>query len=207
MDLGITGRVAIVTAGSRGLGRGCAEALADDGAKLVLCARGEESLRDTERQLAARGADVVAVVADVADPATPARLVEVAVERFGRLDIVVANAGGPPPGSALDVDDDAIRAAVEANMLSSVRLVRSALPHLRAGGWGRAVLHLVVLGGPGDPGPGAVQRGALGPTGVGEDGGRGPGRRGLGRHAELGVPGTARHRADAATRRRQRAHG
>ena len=59
------------------------------------------------------------------------------MERFGRLDIVVANAGGPPPGNALDVDDDAIRAAVEANMLSSVRLVRSALPHLRAGGWGR----------------------------------------------------------------------
>ena len=103
----------------------------------MLSARGQEDLRQAQGALSAAGADVVTVAADVTDEVTPKRLVDTAVERFGRLDIVVANAGGPPPGSALDVDDDAIRSAVEANMLSSARLVRSALPHMRAGGWGR----------------------------------------------------------------------
>ncbi len=137
MDLGIQGKVALVTAASRGLGRASAEALADDGARLVICARGEQALRTTEQALAARGAEVVAMAADMADPATPELLVDAALERFGRLDIVVANAGGPPPGSALELDDDAIRAAVETNLLSSVRLVRAALAPMRAQGWGR----------------------------------------------------------------------
>jgi 3-oxoacyl-[acyl-carrier protein] reductase len=137
MDLGIDGKVALVTAGSRGLGRASAQALAAEGASIVLSARGEGPLRATEQALAAGGADVLAIAADIADPATPERLVAAATERFGRLDIVVANAGGPPPGRALEVDDDAILAALEANLLSSVRLVRAALPHMRAGGWGR----------------------------------------------------------------------
>src|ERR1700722_5846987 len=118
MDLGIQGKVALVTAGSRGLGRASAHALAADGAKVVVCARDEASLRDAEQALLAQGADVLAIVADVVDPATPDWLVTATVERFGRIDIVVANAGGPPPGSALDLDDDAIRAAVEASLLS-----------------------------------------------------------------------------------------
>jgi 3-oxoacyl-[acyl-carrier protein] reductase len=137
MDLGIEGRVAIVSAASRGLGRASAEALAAEGVRLVVCARGPSSLRDAESALAAAGAVVHAVAADVTDPGTPDRLVSEAMARYGRLDIVVANAGGPPPGHALDVDDDAIRSALEANLLSSVRLVRAALPHLRASRWGR----------------------------------------------------------------------
>jgi 3-oxoacyl-[acyl-carrier protein] reductase len=137
VDLGIDGKVALVTAASRGLGRASAEALAADGARLVLCARSEGPLRDAEQAIAAQGAEVLAIVADVTDPATPERLVAAAVERFGGLDIVVANSGGPPLGRSLELDDDAIRAAVEGNLLSSVRLVRSALPHLRAAGWGR----------------------------------------------------------------------
>jgi 3-oxoacyl-[acyl-carrier protein] reductase len=137
MDLGIRGKVALVTAASRGLGRASAEALAEDGARIVLCARNEEALRDTEQAIAALGVEVLGIVADMADPTAPDRLVEATVERFGRLDIVVANAGGPPPASALELDDDAIRAAVEVNLLSAVRLVRGALPHMRAGGWGR----------------------------------------------------------------------
>jgi len=137
VDLGIAGRVAVVTAASRGLGRASAEALAGEGVDLVLCARSEGPLAEAAEAVRALGVDVVAVAADVADPATPERLVAAAMERYARLDIVVANAGGPPPGRALDVDDDAIRSAVEANLLSSVRLVRGAVPHMRAGGWGR----------------------------------------------------------------------
>jgi 3-oxoacyl-[acyl-carrier protein] reductase len=137
MDLGLEGRVAIVTAASRGLGRASAEALAAEGVDLVLCGRGEQSLREAEVSLRGAGADVVGIAADVTDPATPERLVAAAMEHYARLDIVVANAGGPAPGRSLDFDDDAIRDAVEANLLTSVRLVRSALPHMRAGGWGR----------------------------------------------------------------------
>ena len=74
---------------------------------------------------------------DVTDPAEPARLVAAAVERFGGLDIVVANAGGPPPGRALDQSDAALESALNANLMTSVRLVREALPHMRAAGWGR----------------------------------------------------------------------
>ena len=136
MDLGLQGRVAIVTAASRGLGRASADALAAEGVNLVLCGRDEQSLRQAEASLRAGGAEVVGIAADVTDPTTPERLVATAMERYARLDIVVANAGGPPPGRSLDVDDDAIRNAVEANLLTSVRLVRSALPHMRAGAGG-----------------------------------------------------------------------
>ena len=139
MDLGIAGRVALVTAASKGLGKATALALAEEGAHVVICARGEEALRAAEAELSAK-TDVVALVADVTDPATPQRLVAHAVERFGRLDILVANAGGPPPGRALEVSDELLLAALNANLLTSVRLVREAVPHLRAGGWGRICL-------------------------------------------------------------------
>jgi 3-oxoacyl-[acyl-carrier protein] reductase len=83
---------------------------------------------------------VLAVQADVTEPDQPARLVAAAVAEFGRLDIVVANAGGPPPGRALDVDDAALVGALNDNLLTSVRLVREAVPHMRVGGWGRVCL-------------------------------------------------------------------
>ena len=137
MDLGLEGRVAVVAASSKGLGRAAADALADEGARVVICARGGEALARTEAALRSRGAEVVAVQADVTEPATPEHLVEVALARFGRLDVVVPNAGGPPPAGALEVDDEAILKAVQANLLTSVRFVRAALPHLRGAGWGR----------------------------------------------------------------------
>jgi 3-oxoacyl-[acyl-carrier protein] reductase len=137
VDLGLRERVALVTAASAGLGRAAARALAGEGAKLVVSARGADRLDTTADELRGGGAEVVAVAGDVTEPDAPARLVRAAVETFGRLDIVVANAGGPPPARALDVDDDGVRAAVEANLLTSVRLVGAALPHMRRQGWGR----------------------------------------------------------------------
>ena len=139
MDLGIAGRVALVTAASRGLGRATAVALGQDGAKVAICGRGAEALADAEAELAGY-TEVLAVRADVTDPATPAHLVAATVERFGRLDIVVANAGGPPPGRALEVTDEQLAAALNANLLTSIRLVREAVPHLRSQGWGRICL-------------------------------------------------------------------
>jgi 3-oxoacyl-[acyl-carrier protein] reductase len=140
VDLGLSGRVALVTASSQGLGRATAEALATEGAKVVICARGEEALTATAAAIEGAGGQVHAVVADVTAPPAPARLVAETVARFGALDVLVANAGGPPPGRALEVDDAALAAALEANLLTSVRLVRESVPHMRAGGWGRICL-------------------------------------------------------------------
>jgi len=137
VDLGIEGKVALVTAASKGLGRASALALSEAGAKVVICARGEAALEAAE---AAMPGDALAIVSDVTDPAAPAALVAATVERFGGLDILVGNAGGPPAGRALEPDDDAFRAAFEANALTSIRLVREAVPHMRSAGWGRICL-------------------------------------------------------------------
>lgn len=137
MDLGLAGRVALVTASSKGLGRAVAVALAEEGCRLVICARGEEALASAAEQIGAAGAEVLAIVDDVTDPEAPARLVASTVEEFGAIDIVVANAGGPPPARALDVTDEQIADAVNANLTTSVRLAREAVPHMRERGWGR----------------------------------------------------------------------
>ena len=133
MDLGLRDRVAIVTAASKGLGRASAEALAAEGAHLVLNARDAEALE----RMAASMPDALVVPGDITDPDLPAQLVEAAVQRWGRVDVVVSNAGGPPTGSALEVDDEQVLAAVNANLLASVRLARAAVPHMRQQQWGR----------------------------------------------------------------------
>jgi 3-oxoacyl-[acyl-carrier protein] reductase len=137
MDLGLNGKVALVTASSKGLGRASALALSQEGAKVVLCARDAAALAEAAE---AMPGEALAVPADVTDPAAPGRLVAAAVDRFGGLDVLVANAGGPPPARALEVDDEALLAALQANLLTSIRLVQAALPPMRAAGWGRICL-------------------------------------------------------------------
>jgi 3-oxoacyl-[acyl-carrier protein] reductase len=137
VELGLEGRVALVTASSKGLGLASAQALSQEGAKVVLCARDRPAL---EEAAAAMPGEALAVPADVTDPGTPARLVAAAVERFGGLHVLVGNAGGPPPARALEATDDAILAAIDANLLASIRLVRAAVPHMRDAGWGRICL-------------------------------------------------------------------
>ena len=137
MDLGIAGRVALVTASSKGLGRASALALAGEGCKVVICARGEEALSAAASDIEAVGGEVLAIVDDVTEPDAPARLVASTVEHFGSCDIVVGNAGGPRPGRALDASDEDIASAVNANLTTSVRLAREAVPHMRSAGWGR----------------------------------------------------------------------
>jgi 3-oxoacyl-[acyl-carrier protein] reductase len=137
MDLGIEGRVALVTASSKGLGRAAATALAAEGAKVVISARGEEALRKTAAEIAGAGGEVHAIRADVTDPEEPRRLVAETIETFGGLDILVANAGGPPQGRSLEITDEQIETAVNANLTTSVRLIREAAPALQEGAWGR----------------------------------------------------------------------
>jgi 3-oxoacyl-[acyl-carrier protein] reductase len=137
VDLGIAGKVALVTASSKGLGRASAAALSEAGVSVTICARNGDELRAAAD---AMQGEVLAIPEDVTDPAAPQRLVDATVERFGRLDILVANAGGPPPGRALDVDDESLAAAVNANLATSIRLVKASLPHMRERGWGRICL-------------------------------------------------------------------
>jgi 3-oxoacyl-[acyl-carrier protein] reductase len=137
MDLGLDGKVALVTAASKGLGLASAAALAAEGASVAICAR------DPGRLVAAAagiGPEVLAIPADVTEPDAPARLVAATVERFGRLDVLVANAGGPPQARALEVTDDALARAMNANLTTSIRLVRESVPHLRAADGGRICL-------------------------------------------------------------------
>ncbi len=137
MDLGIKGKVALVVAGSRGLGRATAEALAGEGVRVMLSARHEANLAEAQSALRATGAEVEFRVADITDPEAPASLVKATVEAFGSVDIVIANAGGPPVGRSLEVDDEMLINALNANLMSAIRLSREAVPIMRDHGWGR----------------------------------------------------------------------
>jgi 3-oxoacyl-[acyl-carrier protein] reductase len=140
MDYGLRGRVALVNAASKGIGRAIAEALAGEDVQLVLSARNGDLLERTATEIAAaHGVAVVPVSADVARADAAAMLVGTATSRFGRLDILVNNSGGPPTGTFADFDDAAWQHAFDLLLLNVVRMVRAAVPHLRASGHGRIV--------------------------------------------------------------------
>ncbi|RJL24192.1 SDR family NAD(P)-dependent oxidoreductase [Bailinhaonella thermotolerans] len=131
MDLKLSGKVAVVTGASKGIGLAVARTLLEEGAKVVAASRSASPGLD-----ALAGADLLHVPADLMDPEAPARVVAAAVERFGRLDVLVNNAGGPPPGVSLPrpgfltPDDDDWRQMFEFNLFSTVRAIRAAIPHL-----------------------------------------------------------------------------
>jgi 3-oxoacyl-[acyl-carrier protein] reductase len=140
VDLGLRGKVALVAAASKGLGRAIAEELGAEGASLVMCARGKEALTDaSEAVRAASGVDVLAVPADVSRPDDVTRLVHSAIERFGRIDILVTNAGGPPSGTFESLGPEKWDEAVRLTLLSTVNLCREALPGMRQRKWGRII--------------------------------------------------------------------
>jgi len=140
VDFQLSGRVALVNAASRGIGRGIAEALAAEGVHLVISSRDQDAIERTAGEIAAAyRAEVVPVAADVSSADAAERLVSTAVERFGGLDILVNNSGGPPGGRFTDFDDAAWQSAFDLLLRSVVRMVRAALPHLRASGAGRIV--------------------------------------------------------------------
>lgn len=136
MDLGIRGRRALVTGASKGLGRGTAEALAAAGVELVINARGAPALEAAAEEIrAAHGVPVTAVAADITDPAGRAEVLAAA----GSLDILVTNAGGPPPGLWTDWSRDDFIRALDANMLTPIALMQASLPGMMERGWGRVV--------------------------------------------------------------------
>lgn len=136
MDLGIAGKRALVCASSKGLGRGAAEALAEAGVELVLNARGAGVLAATAGEIAAKyGVKVTPVAADITTPEGRAAVLAVA----GEVDILVTNAGGPPPGLWSDWGHDDFLAAIEANMLTPIALMQALVPAMMARRWGRVV--------------------------------------------------------------------
>ena len=142
MDLGITGKWALVCGASKGLGRGCALALVREGAHVVIVARGAEALARTADELraqAASGAQVLAVAADITTTEGRAAVFGVAGGPGTDFDIVVTNAGGPPPGDFRDWDRDAWLRAVDANMLTPIELIKATVDGMAARGFGRIV--------------------------------------------------------------------
>src|SRR5471030_2574041 len=134
MDLGLKGRTAIVCGASAGLGLASAEALAEEGANVAMLGRRREQLEQQADRIGA-----LAVRGDVTNAADLQRLVELTVQAFGGIDIVVWNSGGPPAGRASEIDDEALEAAFELLLLPAVRLVRLCLPHLEHSAAGRIV--------------------------------------------------------------------
>ena len=136
MDLGIKGRTALVCASSKGLGRGCAGALAAEGVDLILNARGSEALEATAASRRdAYGVAVTTIAADITSEPGQAAVLAAA----GDVDILVTNAGGPPPGMWTDWDRDDFIAAFDANLLTPIALIKALLPGMTARGWGRIV--------------------------------------------------------------------
>lgn len=139
MDLGISGRRAAVAAASSGLGFACARALAAEGVRLALCGRRPDRVEAAAAALQAAGAEAVGLVADVSDAEGAGAFVDRAAEALGGLDILVTNAGGPPPGTFASTDVAAYPPALELNLLSTVAMCKAAVPAMAERGWGRVV--------------------------------------------------------------------
>ena len=139
MELGLRGRKAIVTGGSKGLGRAIAEELAREGADVAICARHGDEVRRAGRELEAFGTTVVAEPADVTDPAEVASFVARAADAMGGIDILVNNAGRAHPGMFATLSDEDWKSDLDVKLFSMIRCSREVLPHLRARGGGRIV--------------------------------------------------------------------
>jgi 3-oxoacyl-[acyl-carrier protein] reductase len=140
METGLKNKVALVSGASRGLGRAVAEGLAAEGCLIAMCARGEESLASAAQEIAARHqVEVWHKAADLSQPGAGVEFVGQAKERFGRVDVLVNNAGGPPAGNWSDFSEADWQKAVQLTLLSAQAMTRAALPAMLAKGWGRVI--------------------------------------------------------------------
>lgn len=143
MDLGLTGKIALVTAASKGLGRACALALAQEGADIVIAARNQATLEQTAQELRqASGRTVLAFPTDLSQPDEIQALVNQTLKTFGRIDILVNNAGGPPSGTFETLSDGQWQAAFQLTLLSAIWLIRAAFPSMKQQQGGR-IIHIV----------------------------------------------------------------
>jgi len=136
MDLGISGKKAAVAAASTGLGYGCAEALIAEGVQVTICSRHQDRV---DEAVATLGGDTIGLVADLSTPEGAAKFVEDSIVALGSIDILVANAGGPPPGTFASTTIDGYREALDLNLLSTIAMCQAAVPAMQERGWGRVV--------------------------------------------------------------------
>ena len=140
MDLGINGKIALVTAASRGLGRGCAEQLAAEQCRVAICSRDEAAAKQAAEEIAGQtGADVLGLGADVSKAEDIGRLLEDVKQSLGDPEILVTNAGGPPPGTFATTALAEYEKALNLNLMSAVRLIHGVTPAMKANGWGRII--------------------------------------------------------------------
>ena len=138
MDLGLQNKIALVVAASRGLGRAVAEELASEGASLAICARDVRTITEAAAEITdSTGAHVLAIAGNVAVPKDVKRIVESAIARFGRIDILVTNAGGPPAGPFENLSAEQWEAATRLTLYSAIELAREVLPGMKERRWGR----------------------------------------------------------------------
>ncbi len=132
MDLGLKGKVVFVAAASKGLGRAIAEGFAQEGAAVVICSRDEAAISSAAKEIAkTTGADVLPVAADLSSADGCTRFIRSGIEKHGRMDVLIVNAGGPPPGRFEELDEAKWNKAYELTLLSAVRLTKLAIPELR----------------------------------------------------------------------------
>jgi 3-oxoacyl-[acyl-carrier protein] reductase len=140
VELGLNNKVAIVTGSSQGLGKAIALELAQEGSRITICARHREPLDQTAAEIREQtGAEVLAVEVDVTIEADVQRLVEATLAPFGRIDILVCNAGGPPSGMVGDFSSEHWRQAIELNLISTINLCRAVVPQMQEQRWGRII--------------------------------------------------------------------
>lgn len=139
MELGLKGKVAVVTGGTEGIGRATALKLAQEGARVAICARRAALLDKTADEIKKTGAEALAVMADISKAADVERFINAVVERFGRIDILVNNAGTSARGGFLEVDDATWSADLELKLFGAIRCTRLAVPHMKKQGGGRII--------------------------------------------------------------------
>ena len=140
MDLGIKGKIALVTAASRGLGRGCAQQLAAEKCRVAICSRDEAAVKQAAKEIAEQsGTEVVGFGADMSKAEDISRLLEDVKKSLGDPEILVTNAGGPPPGTFASTALEEYQKALNLNLMSAVNLIHGVAPAMKASGWGRII--------------------------------------------------------------------
>ncbi|MFW9916788.1 MAG: SDR family oxidoreductase [Candidatus Thorarchaeota archaeon] len=140
MDLGLKGKIALVAASSKGLGKSIALGLAAEGADVIICARDPEMLAQTQQEIKQTGREVLAVPTDLTDYPQVQDLVQKAISTFGRIDILVTNCGGPPSGGFLDFSIAEWQKAIDLNLMSTIYLCKEVLPHMKSQQGGKIIM-------------------------------------------------------------------
>jgi len=140
MNLELENRVAIVGGSSKGLGKAIALRLVEEGASVMICARGEEALLKTREEIQKRtGREILAIQADLSKKEDVSTVVHKTLENFSKIDILVTNAGGPPPLFFMEISDEQWEDYFQVSLMSAIRLIRLVLPHMEKQNWGRII--------------------------------------------------------------------